>query len=207
MQRKKEYSGKTMIEWKCIAKALTTSVFVVTALSACSARDAEPVPTHIALLTDQWETACLSHDLLQADENGETGYFRETLLIETSVATQTINYFQDADCSIPVTPNQVSSEDETFFLQSQTTTLAVNYPDGTTATTLGVANYIDLSQIAVAIDNATLTEQQLTDRQIELQELLGIFVITESDRLHLAATNDGSRADTLPLSFFYTRKP
>ncbi len=187
--------------------AVAPLAILLTVASGCSDR---PAPDEnakaIALLNDTWDSGCHENPRPVDDPNSPVGYFRETLFIDGSSATQTIEYFDDPNCSVPVTSQQVVDQnDDTFFLSIQSQDLIVDYPEGSTITALGEARFIDLQVDSVAINNATLTEAELVDAGIELSQLLGLFIVTESDRLHLGTTNSDNRPITVPLDFSYER--
>lgn len=171
------------------------------------------------LLNDEWDAGCRENPTVETDVTSVTGYFRETLLIDGFNATQTFEYFQDAGCTVPVTPDQVANDEETFFLTRQSQEMSVSYPFGATTTDLGEAQHINLQVLSVAVDGVTLTEEELVEKNISLVSLLGIFIITESDRLHIGSKTQpesealiidksaiSSRPVSVPLDYFYTRK-
>ena len=175
--------------------------------SGCSDRTVtDEVAKANTLFNDTWDSGCHENPRPVDDPNSPVGYFRETLLIDGTSATQTIEYFDDANCSVPVTSQQVVDQnDDTFFLIIQSQDLAVSYPVGTTLTELGEAQHIDLQVESVAINNITLTETELQDAGIELSRMLGIIIVTQSDRLHLGSTTSDLRPATVPLDFSYER--
>jgi len=159
----------------------------------------------VSALNDTWETDCLVNPTLNVDPDEPIGYFRETLRITTFTGTQTIEYFQDAACTVPVTESQVANENETLFLQNQSQVFSVSYPPGETETDLGTGFFLDLQEISVSIDDTELSEDELEEQDITLDDLLGLFVITESETLHLSTSSTDERPTTVPLDFFYTR--
>ncbi len=158
--------------------------------------------TATSSLNDQWETTCLLNP--QSEQDSEVGYFRETLSISTFTSSQTIEYFQDPSCAIPVTAEQVANQDQTFFLRKQTQQFAVGYPSGSTMTDLGEGFFLNLQVVAVSIDDRVLSETELQSQAIEMQDLLALFVITDSDQLHIASSAE-QRPTTVPNDFFYNR--
>ena len=186
---------------------VTPLAILLTLAGGCSDRPAtDEVAKTTTLFNDTWDSGCHENPRPVDDPNSPVGYFRETLLIDDTNATQTIEYFDDANCSMPVTSQQVVDQnDDTFFLTIQSQELTVDYPTGTTITVLGEAQHIDLQVESVAINNVTLTETELEEAGIELSSMLGILIVTESDRLHLGATTSDSRPVTVPLDFSYER--
>jgi len=171
------------------------------------------------LLNDEWDAGCRENPTVETDTTSVIGYYRETLLIDGFNATQTFEYFQDSGCTVPVTPDQVANDEETFFLTRQSQELSVSYPHGATTTELGEAYHINMQVLSVAVDGVTLTEEELLEKDINLVSLLGIFVITESDRLHIGSKTEtesdafgidtsatSSRPASVPLDYFYIRK-
>jgi len=187
--------------------AIAPMAILLTVANGCSDN---PVPDEntkaVALLSDTWDSGCHENPRPEDDPNSPLGFFRETLLIDGFSATQTIEYFDDANCRVPVSSQQVVDQnDDTFFLSVQSQELIVSYPLGTTTTALGQARHIDFQVQSVAINNTTLTETELEEAGIELSEILGIYIVTESERLHLGTTTLNSRPTTIPLDFSYER--
>ena len=176
-------------------------------ISACSERPeevSEELKTTSNLLDGTWITACLQNPSPVTDPDAPTGYFRETLEFFSLNAMQTLEYFQDADCNVAVTAEQVANLDETLFLLKQSQQFSLEYPAGTTITDLGEASFLNLQVESVSIDDVVQSEEQLQQNGIELNSLLGLFIVTESERLHLS-TSVAERPVTVPLDFFFER--
>ena len=88
-------------------------------ISACSERP-EEVPEELKatsnLLDGTWITTCMQNPQPVTDPDTPIGYFRQTLEFFSLNAIQTVEYFQDADCNVAVTAEQVANLDETLFL-------------------------------------------------------------------------------------------
>lgn len=193
---------------KPIAKSSIKSILATALLLFISACDDAPLPqeylTALEQINGTWDAGCQENPRMATDPDSPVGYFRETLTVRRYSATQTFEYYLDANCTVPVNDNQVANTDETVFLQKQTQRMAVGYPQGTTSTAIGPAFHINLQVISVAVDDVVLTEEQLQEQRIELVDLEGIYIVTESDRLHLGTATD-NRPDTVPLDYFYQR--
>lgn len=193
---------------KCIKYATWAPVaLLLLGSSYCSDNGAPPQQTAaLEALNGNWKTSCLENPRDESIANSVIGYYDETLQINGLNASLTFNYYQDPECSLAVTAEQVVNPvDQRFTLQSQSKKLSLSFPFGTTSTDLGSAQHINLLESSVMIDGETLSESELQERSIELDNLLGIFVITPSDRLHIATTNTNSRPTTVPFDYFYTR--
>lgn len=174
---------------------------------ACSERPAElPADLQAAsgLLNGKWSTACLQNPQQVADPDTPIGYVRETLEFLSLTATQTLEYFQDPNCVVATTAGQVANQNETFFLLKQSQLLSLDYPTGKTSTALGEASFLNLQVESVSIDDVLQTDEQLRQKGITLPTLLGLFIVTESDRLHLATAVE-TRPVNVPLDSFYER--
>ena len=178
---------------------------LLTVASGCS-DGPEPGNRPIALLNDTWDSGCHENPRPVDDPDSPLGFFRETLLIDDFSATQTTRYFDDANCSVPVTSEQVTDQDDDMlFLTSQSQELSLSFPLGTSTTALGQARHIDMQTLSVAINGVTLTEAELEEAGIELSLQLGIYIVTDSQRLHLGSTTSDERPFRIPLDFFYER--
>jgi len=185
--------------------AVAPLAILLTVVSACS-DGPEPGNRPIALLNDTWDSGCHENPRPIDDPNSPLGFFRETLIIDDFSATQTIEYFNDANCRVPVSDQRVIDQnDDTFFLSSQSQVFTVSFPLGTTTTALGQARHIDFQVESVAINNVTLTEAELKEANIKLGQMLGIYIVTDSERLHLGSTTSTQRPFRIPLDFFYER--
>lgn len=182
----------------CAALAFSALV-----LSACGS---SPIPDEFVkvttLLNDKWDAGCLENP--RTDPEAPIGYVRETLEFSSLSVTQTFEYFQDANCTLHVTADQVANDDETFFLRKQTQQMSVEHQTGKTLTDLGEAYHLDLQVVAVSIDDVVQSDEQLAQLGIGLNKLLGLFIVTDSDRLHINAAVE-TRPDTVPLEYFYER--
>ena len=186
-------------------KFIAPLAILITVASGCS-DGPEPGNRPDALLNATWDSGCHENPRPVDDPNSPLGFFRETLLIDDFSATQTIEYFDDANCSVPVTDQRVvDQDDDTFFLSSQSQELSLSFPLGTTTTALGQARHIDLLTESVAINGVTLTEAERKEAGIELTQQLGIYIVTDSERLHLGSTTLDQRPTRIPLDFFYER--
>ena len=92
-----------------------------------------------------------------------------------------------------------------MFLQQQTLISAITFPEGTTETDLGTAQSVDFEELSVLIDNVELNQEQLDDRDVVLNTILGVFIVTDSDRLHIGFGSETERPASVPLDFSYTR--
>lgn len=192
---------------KSLSKAVSTTILLL-AVSACSDDDApEEQLSAIDRLTGLWTAQCAENPQADTIEPQDIGYFKETLLVDGNRATQTWEYFEDPECSLPVTPGQVSNLESTIFIQKQSLEMAIAFPFGTTETDLGAAQHVTFTELSVAIDGETLSDSELEDQAIVLGEQLGIFIITDSDQLHLGAAAEGGRPGTVPMDRYYIRSP
>lgn len=176
-------------------------------LSACGSDDGPPAAQIQAIesLTGSFATDCVEDTFsINLDALEETSYLTDSWVIDGNTATQTFSYFEDAACSIPVT-SQLANEAETLLVTSQSRVLTINFPFGTTQTDLGPAQFIDLQETAILINDTELTAEELEESGIVLERLFGIFIVTPSDRLHINADAVG-RPPALPLDVFYTRQ-
>ena len=173
-------------------KFIVPLAILITVASGCS-DGPEPGNRPVALLNATWDRGCHENPRPVDDPDSPLGFFRETLIIDDFSALQTIEYFDDANCSVPVTAQQVvDQDDDTFFLTSQSQVLSLSFPLGTTTTALGQARHIDLQPLSVSINDVPLTEAEREEAGIELSRQLGIYIVTDSDRLHLGSTTSVS---------------
>ena len=190
---------------KNLRKAVSATILLLAA-SACSDDDApEEQLSAIDRLTGLWTAQCAENPQADTIEPQDIGYFKETLLVDGNRATQTWEYFEDPECSLPVTSDQVSNLESTIFIQNQSLEMAIAFPFGTTETELGAAQHVTFTELSVAIDGETLSDDELEDQAIVLGEQLGIFIVTDSDQLHLAAAVEGGRPGTVPMDRYYIR--
>jgi len=122
----------------------------------------------------------------------------------------------------PATEEEQPAEEDTF-VASISRIMDATIADGSTPTDLGRAYHIDLNTTSIAINDEPLTDEQLLDFGIEvdpdpeatvLEAFIGIFLISNSDQLHLALIqkadpaivgNESPRPSDISLATIYTR--
>ena len=193
-------------------KAIAYTPIILLGTTYCTSGNESPeLRAAKTLLAGQWEATCQQNQIFATDvieddslteEEQDIGYFKETLLIDGNLATQTFDYFEDPECNIAVSDLRVSTIDGEVFLQQQSLDMSIGFPFGTTETALGSAKHINFTELSVALDGATLSDEELEQRGIVLGEQIGLFVVTESDHLHLGVSTEGPRPTTVPDSYY-----
>jgi len=189
--------------------AWTPIILLLVGASHCS-DDIEPAEKTqaVAAIANFWEAPCEENPQVETIENQDIGYFKETLLIEGEAinqnytATQTLDYFEDPECNIPVSEVRVESVAGDFSLQQQILEMSVRFPIGQTITDLGAAQHVNFTELAVLINGELLSDEELMERGIELGTQIGIFIITDSGQLHLSTNSDGTRPNTVPNRYY-----